>query len=61
MSELVADLKGAPKELVQKPLKFVIGGLLFLVLVLMLEAWKPGIITGPIKRLLGMVGIGSGS
>jgi len=59
MSEIVADVKAAPKELMS--MKGLIVGIIFLILVLILEAFKPGLITGPIKKVLGMVGIGSGS
>jgi hypothetical protein len=61
MSEIVADIKAVPNEITKTPLKFVLGGVVFLLFVLILEAFKPGIITGPLKNLLKMVGIGSGA
>lgn len=61
VATVAADIKAPFKEAMSRPLKFFIGGIVFLILVMMLEVWKPGLITGPIKRLLGTVGIGSGS
>lgn len=43
------------------PIAWIVGGVLFLFLVLIIEAFKPGAITGPIKSLLAMVGIGTGA
>lgn len=54
---VIADIKAVPRDITHHTMKFVIGGIVFLILVLALEAWKPGLITGPIKSLLGMVGI----
>lgn len=54
----VAEIKAAPKEFMSTPLKAITVGLIFLILVLILEHFKPGIITGPVKSLLGMVGLG---
>lgn len=55
----VAEVKSAPKEFVREPWKALAVGLIFLILVLVVEAFKPGLITGPIKSLLSMVGIKS--
>lgn len=56
---VIADVKAVPGDIRHHTMKFVVGGLVFLLLVLILEAYKPGLITGPIKNLLGMVGIKS--
>ena len=54
---VIADIKHVPGEIRHSPMKFIVGGLVFLLFVLILEAYKPGLITGPIKSLLAMVGI----
>jgi hypothetical protein len=59
MSEAVAEIRSAPREFTKEPWKAITVGIIFLVLVLVLEAFKPGLITGPIKSLLAMVGIKS--
>lgn len=53
----ISEIKSAPGEFTHMPWKAITVGLIFLILVLTLEAFKPGLITGPIKSLLNMVGI----
>jgi hypothetical protein len=55
----VAEIKSAPKEFTREPWKAIAVGFIFLLLVLIIEAFKPGLITGPIKSLLAMVGLKS--
>lgn len=57
MSEIVADIKAVPGDIRHHTTKFIVGGLVFLTLILLLETYKPGIITGPIKQFLGMFGV----
>lgn len=61
MSEIVTQAKEGLHEPFRKPVMWIVGGVLFLFLVLIIEAFKPGAITGPIKSLLAMVGIKSAS
>ena len=57
---VVADVKtGAldvPKTIKSKPVVALTIGFVTLTLVLMLEAFKPGLITGPIRRMLQAIG-----
>jgi hypothetical protein len=57
MSEaVVPQIKAGAMEW-KSPVKFIVAGLIFLVLVVLLESWKPGIITGPVKSFVGMFGV----
>lgn len=51
------DIVEAPKALVTKPWLALGIGFLFLVIVLIIEAFKPGAITGPIRTLLRKLGL----
>lgn len=57
---VVADVKtGAldvPKTIKAKPLVALTVGFVVLTLVLLIEAFKPGLITGPIRRMLRALG-----
>jgi hypothetical protein len=57
VGDVIALPKGAIKDVVRRPIALVGGIFLTLVLVLLIEAYKPGIITGPIRRLLRAVGV----
>lgn len=58
MSEaVVPQIKTGATELWKQPITFVVGGLIFLILVIIIEAYKPGAITGPVKSFVGMFGI----
>lgn len=61
MAEVGAEIKQGLHEPMKSPVAWIVGGFLFLFLVLIIEAFKPGAITGPIKSLLAMVGIGTGA
>ncbi len=56
MSEIVAQAKEGAME-IKHPVRFIVAGLIFLMLVLIIESFKPGAITGPIKSFLGMFGV----
>lgn len=49
----VNQLAAVPKTAVTKPILFLGIGFGFLFLVIIIEMFKPGVITGPIKRLVG--------
>ncbi len=54
----VKDIPGTALDSVKKTPVLAIGiSLLVLTLVLLIEAFKPGIITGPIRRMLRAVGV----
>ena len=53
----LSDIKNAPGKFLSSPWMALTIGVLFLVLVLVIEAFKPGLLTGPIRRGLAMVGI----
>jgi hypothetical protein len=57
VADVVALPKGAIKDVMRRPIALVGSIFLTLVLVLLIEAYKPGIITGPIRRLLQAVGV----
>ena len=50
---VVTQLEAVPKTAVRSPILFLGIGFGFLFLVIILEMFKPGLITGPIKKLLG--------
>jgi len=54
---VVAQVKGAPGEIKRFPWMSLTIGAIFLLLVLLIEAFKPGLITGPFKALLSAVGV----
>lgn len=60
---VVADVKtgvmDVPKTIKSKPIVALAVGFTVLVLVLLIEAFKPGLITGPIRRMLQAVGVKS--
>jgi hypothetical protein len=47
------QLANVPKAALHRPILFLGIGFAFLFLVIIIEMFKPGIITGPIKKLLG--------
>ncbi len=56
MSEIAkvgSELAAVPKTAMHRPILFLGIGFGFLFLVIIIEMFRPGIITGPIKRLLG--------
>jgi len=65
MADAVSAVGDAAKDLtvnplktaVSKPMLFIGVGLVFLLIVLTIETFRPGLITNPIRRLLGMVGV----
>lgn len=54
---VMTQTKEAITAPVHHPWKWIVGGLVFMVFVFILEAFKPGIITGPIKSFIGMFGL----
>ncbi len=61
MEGVTKQIGEVPKVLTKQPLLFIGVGLLFLILVLVVEAYKPGLLTGPISHLLTSIGIKSAS
>jgi hypothetical protein len=60
MSESIAtQVKEAPGKFLSAPIMAMVIGLIFLVAVLIAEAYKPGLITGPIRRGLSAIGVKS--
>jgi len=59
MAEVVADIKAVPKVFTKTPLLAIMVGLAFLVIVLVVEAFKPGLLTGPIRHALQAIGLAS--
>ncbi len=59
MSEIATQVKDAPKAFLATPIMALVIGLMFLVAVLIAEAYKPGLITGPIRRGLSAIGVKS--
>ena len=60
MSEaIVTQVKEAPGKFLSAPFMAIVIGVIFLMLVLIVEAYKPGLITGPIRRGLTAVGLKS--
>lgn len=55
----LGQLKNVPGDIKRFPYMAIGIGLLFLVLVLIVEAYKPGVITGPIRALLRGLGLKS--
>ena len=52
MEGVVTQIEKVPGVAMRSPILFLGIGLAFLVLTLLLESWKPGLLTGPINRLL---------
>jgi hypothetical protein len=46
-----------PKTIRHKPLVAIVVGVITLVIVLLIEAYKPGLITGPIRKGLQKLGV----
>lgn len=58
MSEgVIAQVKAAPGDIKRFPWMALTIGAIFLVLVLFIEAFKPGLVTGPFRALLHAVGV----
>lgn len=59
MAELnpVPELAKVPSTIMKTPWLAIGIGFAFLVFVMILESWKPGLITNPIRKLLGMAGV----
>lgn len=58
MSESVpTQIKDIPKVVAKTPFLFIGVGILFLILVLIVEAYKPGLLTGPIRHALEAIGL----
>lgn len=57
LAQAKEGLTEVPHQLMSKPITALVAGIVFLLLVLTIEAFKPGLITGPIKSLLNKVGI----
>ena len=57
MAEAVLEqIKVAPRKFFTAPVMALSIGLLFMILVMILESFKPGLITNPIRKLLQTVG-----
>jgi hypothetical protein len=60
---VVAQVTGAPGAIVSgvknKPIAAVATFFFILLFILIVEAYKPGLFTGPVKKLLGAVGVKS--
>ncbi len=59
MEGAVNQIKEIPKVVAKTPLLFLGLGILFLVIVLIVEAYKPGLLTGPIRHVLTSIGLKS--
>ncbi len=57
MEAVTAQIKEIPKVVVKAPLMFIGLGLLFLLLTLLVETYKPGLLTGPLSHLLLSLGL----
>ena len=57
MAEITTQIEKIPSEIKSMPFMAIGIGLLFLLFVLILEAYKPGLITGPLKAALSKVGV----
>jgi|KBSSwiStaDraftv2_1062776.scaffolds.fasta_scaffold05292_13 hypothetical protein len=53
----VAQVEKGAKQFFTAPLVAITTALIGLVLVVLIEIFKPGLITGPIRRGLGLVGL----
>lgn len=58
---VATQIEGVPHAVMKTPFLAIGIGLLMLIIVLAIEAYKPGLLTGPIKHLLGVIGIGTGT
>lgn len=54
---ITTQLKDVPGDIKKYPWTAIGIGFLFLILVLLIEVYKPGLITTPIKNLLAKVGL----
>lgn len=59
MEAVTSQIKEIPQVVTKAPLLFIGLGLLFLMLTLIVEAYKPGLLTGPIRHVLTAVGLKS--
>jgi hypothetical protein len=57
MAEAVATQAKEGLMEIKSPVRFIVAGLVFLLLVVLIESKWPGAITGPIKSFVGMFGI----
>lgn len=58
MSEgVVAQIKAAPGDIKRFPWMALTIGAIFMFVVLLIEAFKPGLLTGPFKALLHAIGV----
>lgn len=57
VADVVALPKGAVKDVMRRPVVLVGAIFLAVTFVLILEAYKPGIVTNPIRRLLRAIGL----
>ncbi len=59
MAEISTQITDIPKEIKSMPFMALGIGVLFLILVLIIEAYKPGLLTGPIRSALTKIGVKS--
>lgn len=59
MADVTTQIKDIPGEIKSMPFMAIGIGVLFLILVLIVEAYKPGLFTGPIRSALTKVGVKS--
>lgn len=59
MEAVTTQVKEIPKVVAKAPLMAILIGLIFLTVVLVVEAYKPGLFTGPISHLLTSIGLKS--
>lgn len=57
MEAVSSQIKEIPQVVTKAPLLFIGLGLLFLMLTLLVEAYKPGLLTGPIRHILTAIGV----
>lgn len=57
MEAVTTQVKEIPKVVAKAPLTAILIGLIFLAVVLIAEAYKPGLFTGPISHLLTAIGL----
>lgn len=57
MESVKTQVTEIPKVVAKAPLMAILIGLLFLTVVLIAEAYKPGLFTGPISHLLTAIGL----
>ena len=57
MADIATQIKDIPGEVKSMPFMAIGIGVLFLILVLIIEAYKPGLFTGPIRSTLTKIGV----